>query len=107
MQIGIRIKELRECCGFTQRNIADFLNVDQSFISKIEKGERSLTADMIKSISDLFGVETSYFLNDNKDVVKTNCAFRANDLTAEDLETISCINRIALNANFMTELLGE
>ena len=40
MEINVRIKELREKNGYTQKNIADFLSVDQSFVSKIENGER-------------------------------------------------------------------
>ena len=34
-------------------------------------------------------------------------AFRANDLTNEDMETISVINRIALNSEVMGKLLKE
>ncbi len=108
MDFGVRFKNLREQSGFTQKNVADFLNVDQSFISKIENSERSLTSDMINSVSSLFGVPVSAFFNDSSDcVLKTDCAFRASDLSSEDLKTISVIKKIALNANFMTELLGE
>ncbi|MCQ2815590.1 MAG: helix-turn-helix domain-containing protein [Bacilli bacterium] len=106
MDINLRIKELREKSGYTQQNIADFLNVDQSLISKIEKGERSFTADMLNSLSSLFGVSIKSLQNDSS-FTSTVCAFRASDLTAEDLKTISFINKIALNADFMTKLLGD
>ena len=53
MDINLKLKELREKNGYTQQNIADFLNVDQSLISKIEKGERTFTADMLNSLSSL------------------------------------------------------
>ena len=33
-------------------------------------------------------------------------ALRASEINEDDLETISAINRIALNSNFMTQLLG-
>lgn len=39
--IGKNIKSLRESIGFSQANIATFLNVDQSMISKVEKGEKT------------------------------------------------------------------
>lgn len=106
MGINGRIKELRENSGFTQKNIADFLGVDQSLVSKVEKGERSLTSDMLDSLSALFGVPVSSISN-NTAVPSTALAFRASDLTAEDLHTIAFINKIALNANFMTEKTGE
>ena len=37
LRIGENIKALREQSGFTQSNLAKYLNVDQSLISKIEK----------------------------------------------------------------------
>lgn len=61
MSINGKIKEFRENSGYTQKNIADFLGVDQSMVSKIEKGERSLTSDMLDSLSALFGVPVSSF----------------------------------------------
>ena len=43
--IGENIKALRDKMGFSQTSIARFLNVDQSLISKVEKGERTLSAE--------------------------------------------------------------
>lgn len=106
MEINIKLKELREKNGYTQRNIADYLGVDQSFVSKVEKGERSFTSDMIERLASLFGIHVSALLSEkNEDIPSTACAFRASDLSAEDLNTIAFINRIAINANYMTELL--
>ncbi|MHA6482753.1 helix-turn-helix domain-containing protein [Paenibacillus sp. strain BS8-2] len=104
--IGENIKTLREQSGFTQSNLAQYLKVDQSLISKIEKNERSITSDMLDQLSALFGVEIENF---NKDSAPTNrivFALRANEIDENDLETISAINRIAMNSNFMTRLLG-
>ena len=39
--IGDNVKTLRDDMGFSQSTIARFLNVDQSLISKVEKGARS------------------------------------------------------------------
>ena len=46
--LGQKIKELRSESNYTQQNIADFLGVDQSFISKVEKNERVLTSDKLE-----------------------------------------------------------
>ena len=54
--IGKNIKTLRVEMGLSQSNIASFLNVDQSLISKVEKGERILSADMLEKLACLFGV---------------------------------------------------
>lgn len=108
MKINEKVKEYREKNGYTQKNIADFLDVDQSFISKAEKGERTFTSDMINRLASLFGIQVSAFLSEKDDLIpSTVCAFRASELTSEDLNTIALINRIAVNANYMEALLGE
>ncbi len=57
---GEHIKYLRENQGFTLRKIAAELDIDQSTLSKIERGERMANTDMLKQIARVFGVtETS------------------------------------------------
>ena len=45
--------------------------------------------------------------NGNIEASELSVTFRANDLTNEDMETISVINRIALNSEVMGKLLKE
>ena len=105
-RIGENIKALREQSGFTQSNLAKYLNVDQSLISKIEKNERSMTSDMLDKLSALFGVTSESFRQESIPANQISFALRASEINEDDLETISAINRIALNLNFMTQLLG-
>lgn len=102
--LGQRIKILREHSGFTQSNIAKYLQVDQSLISMAEKGRRALTSDMLDKLAVLFGVQLSAFEED-ADVWPLSFALRASEIDETDMETISSINRIALNCDFMTRLL--
>ena len=106
IRIGENIKALREQSGLTQSNLAKYLKVDQSLISKIEKNERPITSDMIDKLSALFGVPTNSFNGDTTPANRISFALRASEIKDNDLETISAINRIALNSNFMTKLLG-
>ncbi len=106
LRIGENIKALREQSGFTQSNLANYLNVDQSLISKIEKNERTITSDMLEKLSALFGVEVESFSQDSIPTNRISFALRASEISEDDLETISDINRIALNLNFMARLLG-
>ena len=103
-KIGKRIKDLRKRAGFSQGVIAKYLKVDQSLISKIEKGEREVSTDMIKK---LFGCTVKAFIEESQTEEYLNVAFRSSELSEEDLKAISIINRIALNLESMQQLLGE
>lgn len=105
--IGENLRLLRDGAGYNQQSIADFLGVDQSLISKIEKGERSISADMLDKLASLFGVKTSAIVDDVVVVKPLSCAFRCSELSPTDMETISAINKIALNSEFMNKLLEE
>ena len=105
--IGINIKKVREKSKISQKELADFLKIDQSLISRIEKNERNITVDLLDRISALFGIPSDSFLEENFDISPLNFAFRANDGNSKDLEAISYINKIALNLQFMEELSRE
>lgn len=102
---GKRIKELRESNHFTQSNIATFLGVDQSLISKVEKDERALSSDLLDKLASLFGVPLKAFFDGSTDKPLAY-ALRASHLTAEDMNTISAINKIALNCDLIASLLN-
>lgn len=103
--IGNNVKTLRDDMGFSQSTITRFLNVDQSLISKVEKGERNLSADMLEKLACLFGVSINVIESSNIETSSLSVAFRASDLSLEDLEAICAINRIALNSEYMAEIL--
>ena len=105
IDIGNKLKLFREESGFTQKNIADYLKVDQSFISKIEAGERSIASDLLEKLLVLYGHDLGALINDSHENKIMKFAFRANELTSEDMETLHDINRIALNSVFMMELM--
>lgn len=105
--IGKNIKALRESIGFTQANIATFLNVDQSMISKVEKGEKTLSIDMLEKLSCLFGVTVEEIEKDIINEPSLLTKYKANELIIENMEAFSAINKIAMNVTFMDELLNE
>lgn len=105
--IGENIKKLREEMELNQANIAQFLNVDQSMISKIEKGERTISVDMLEKLSCLFGVNINDIEKEDIKPASYAVAFRTTKLTPEDMNTIYAINRIFMNASFMTSKLKE
>lgn len=102
-----RFKELRESSNLTQVQIANFLNIDQSYVSKFEKGERKLSVDILEKICNLFGCTLKYFEIEDEKYTPMSIAFRSNTLQNEDLETISAINKVALNIRFINLMLEE
>ena len=100
-----RFNELREYSKLSQTQLADFLNVDQSYISKFEKGERKIGVDILEKACNLFGCTLKYFEDDNEKYIPMSIAFRSNSLQKEDLEAIAGINKIALNMNFINSML--
>ena len=105
--IAKRFSELRDRSGFTQGIIAEYLGVDQSYISKCEKGERQFSVDVLDKASELFGCTIEYFVNESTEFTQMPIALRAKSVTLEDLNTISAMNKIALNLRFMESLLEE
>ena len=106
-KIGENLRMLRDGAGYNQQNIADFLKVDQSLISKIEKGERSLSADMLDKLASLYGVPASSITDNTISARSLTCAFRCGELSSHDMDAISAINKIALNSELMSSLLEE
>jgi transcriptional regulator with XRE-family HTH domain len=102
-----KVIALRSCANVTQQTIADLLQVDQSFIAKVEQGERKYSFDQLKSISDFFGIRLDHLLSESEPSCTLKIAFRSSSLSKADLSDIAIINRIAVNLGEMRELLEE
>ena len=104
--VGEKIRRLRENSKISQTQLALYLYVDQSMISKIENNERNPSIELLEKLVVLFGCTDDYFETDHVCNPSLQFAFRANEISNEDFEAISAINRIALNLREMKQLLG-
>ena len=102
-----RLKQLRKESKITQEQLAKYLDVDQSLITKMENGTRSLNVMLVEKICNLFGCSEAYLMGEDDAYIPLNFAFRANGIQTEDLESIAMINRIAMNIRYMNEMIGE
>lgn len=59
---GERIRQLRIQQGFTQENIAQMLNIDRSFYSRIEAGKSGCSVDLFVQFSELLHVSLDYLI---------------------------------------------
>lgn len=57
LQIGRKIKSIREGMGKTQQDIADICDFEKSTISRIEAGRTNLTVKNLHKISQALGVK--------------------------------------------------
>ena len=57
MNIGEKIKKVREAKGFSQKQVAIMLDMDQSQYSKIENGKTDPTTSTLEKIARSLGVE--------------------------------------------------
>lgn len=58
-----RIRDLREDNDLTQTEVAKYLRMSQQYYSNIEKGERTISVDIICMLADYYKVSTDYLLN--------------------------------------------
>ena len=61
-ECGGRIKTLRKTAEKTQAEFAAMLNISMETISKIERGERGMSIDLLCDIASMCNVSTDYVL---------------------------------------------
>jgi len=57
-----RLKELRQEKKLSQKELADYLGVNEKTISRWENGESTIKSDKAKALADYFGVSVGYLL---------------------------------------------
>ena len=59
---GERIQQLRIQHGYTQEEFAKTLNIDRSYLSRVESGRRGCSLDLLVQLSSTFGVTLDYLV---------------------------------------------
>ncbi|CAM3090863.1 hypothetical protein DFJ75_3882 [Williamsia muralis] len=59
--VGARLRQLRSERGISQVALAQSLDISPSYLNQIEHDARPLTAPVLLKISEVFGVDTSFF----------------------------------------------
>lgn len=63
MNIGERIRELRETVGFTQNRLAEWAGISQTHLRRVERGEADITVGHLRMICDALQVSLKDFFN--------------------------------------------
>lgn len=63
MDVGKRIKELREKSGKTQNALAEWAGISQSHLRRVELGQADITVNHLEQICDALGITLKDFFN--------------------------------------------
>lgn len=67
MDIGKRLKDLRERSGFTQNKLAEWSGVSQTHLRRVELGQQDITVGHLSLICDGLGITLAEFFDGNDD----------------------------------------
>lgn len=72
MNVGFKIKTLRESKNISKEHMADHLHMSLNTYKKIEYGEKIPTLDELKIISNVFEIDPTIFLRDENTSIVNN-----------------------------------
>lgn len=67
MNVGQRLKTLREKAGFTQNGLAEWAGVSQSHLRRVELGQADITIGHLCLVCDALGITLKDFFNEPDD----------------------------------------
>ena len=108
MVVGRNLKALREANGYTQEQVANFLGIGRSAYANYEAGERETPMEVMERASELFGCELALLIDEDEQAVKNMlvCAFRADNLSVNDMKEVAAFKNIVLNYMKMERLMA-
>lgn len=106
--IGRNIKTLREANSYTQEQVAAYIGINRSAYPNHETGRRKTPIDVLEKACNLFGCKMELLFDADEKAVKNMlmCAFRADNLSGNDLREVSAFKEIVLNYMKMERLLA-
>ena len=63
--VGSRIRQLRGERGFSQAALAQMLEISPSYLNQIEHDVRPLTVSVLRRITEVFGVDATFFASED------------------------------------------
>ena len=61
-----RLREYRQDAGLTQEELGNLVGYHQSEISRIERGEHTITVDRLLQLAEVLGVKASELLGERE-----------------------------------------
>lgn len=103
--VGSRLRKLRSEHNYSQRQVADYLKIDQSNLSKIENDKRNLNMTLLDKICFLYNCTPEYLSGEINKYEKQKIMFKSGrDI---DLEVIAKINQLSYHLKTLREFNKE
>lgn len=97
--IGSKLKTLRKEHKYSQTQLAEYLKIDQSNLSKIENDKRNLNLTLLDKICLLYNCTPEYLLGESDIYEKQKIMFKSG--TDMDLNAIAKINQLASHLSLL------
>ena len=98
IDIGERLGGIRENMNMTREKLSEKIDITDTFLGQIERGERSLSAKTLKKVVRYTGVSADYLLfgkdSNNDTIKKINNILAVNSQTTSDFiyHIVMCSN---------------
>lgn len=100
MSVGERLQDVRVMNKYTQQQIGDYLGVDQSLISKIEKDQRKINMSQLDKLCLLYDITPEYLTGESDEYTPVH--YRSDEKV--DLNVISKMNQVRGYLKLLREL---
>lgn len=105
MNLGKRIKNIREEKNLTQQQIAEALGISVHTISKYEQGQREPSLDVMGKIADILEVELFELMVDKDEVLKKWNVQLDTDKLSKETQLLKLLQQLYPNDyNFIIDL---
>lgn len=107
--IGKNLLALRQKLGFTQEQVAAYLQINREEVSYYENGNRTAPTKILSKMANLYGVDEYDFYEEDFKLSSINLAlaFRADNIKPTDLEQIAKFKKIVRNYLSIKSLLAH
>ncbi len=106
--IGIKLQEARKKSGLTQVQVTKLIGINKAQLSYYETAAREINLNILEKLANLYGYKINYFVTDSEiKEPEIQIAFRGENLSNEDLKTISWTKTFLNNLCEMNDLIKE
>ena len=87
--------------GVSQKNLAEYLDISQPYLSQIAAGKRPMSLTILDKLCALFGCSEQYLLGLDDSFHPKSYAFRSKKIDVADLKCIASINKLYKNLKYL------